>query len=347
MTEPTGRVLLVGNGESHQVGAFFRKALQDLGLPHAFHDESPYFTPRSRALVHRALFRVIGARRARERYNRDLLALAARFRPTAVIVSKGAFVRPSVLSEIKGTTGATVLNYATDDPFNPVNSTPELVASIPCYDVYATTKRAIAGDLRAAGAQRVVWVPFGYEPSLHHPEAPANEAERERWSSDVVFIGGADRDRVPFFLPLAGEPGLRLRLHGGYWGRYRGLRAAWDGFVLGRDFRLALGGSKIAPCLVRRGNRDGHVMRTFEVPACGAFLLAERSDEHLELFDEGREMACFESPEELLDKVRYYLAHDDDRRRMAEAGYRRVTAGQHTYRDRMVELLRHVAEVRT
>jgi spore maturation protein CgeB len=220
------------------------------------------------------------------------------------------------------------------------------VAAIPLYDVYVTTKRNITADLNRAGARRVTWVPFAYEPTLHYPEGPASEDEWQKWGSDVVFVGGADADRVPFFRRLASDPTLRLRLFGGYWGRYRELRPAWGGFVLGRDYRLALGGSKIAPCLVRRANRDGHVMRSFEVPACGAFLLAERTEEHLELFEEGKEMASFASPEELEDKVRYYVTHESQRRRIAEAGHRRVTGGGNAYRDRLIELLRQGAAAR-
>ena len=98
----------------------------------------------------------------------------------------------------------------------------------------------------------------------------------------------------------------------------------------------------MTPGLVRRANRDGHVMRTFEVPACAGFLLAERTAEHQEMFEEGREMAFFDSPEELLEKTRYYLAHDAERRRLAEAAHRKVTTGGHTYRDRLVEILRAV-----
>src|SRR5207247_7705616 len=125
------------------------------------------------------------------------------------------------------------------------------------------------------------------------------------WSSDVVFAGGCDRDRVRFLAPLVDSQDVKFKIYGGYWDYSPEFRPFWNGIVVGRDYRLVLSGSRIALGLVRQANCDGNVMRTFEIPACGGFLLAERTEEHLELFEECREMACFSSPEEMMDKIRF------------------------------------------
>jgi spore maturation protein CgeB len=62
------------------------------------------------------------------------------------------------------------------------------------------------------------------------------------------------------------------------------------------------------------------------------------------LFEEDRDVAYFGSDEELVDKVRFYLGHEEERVRMARAAYERVVAGCHTYTDRMRAILKLAAE---
>jgi spore maturation protein CgeB len=339
------RVLLVGAGGSYHLGAFFQNALQALGHRCAFVDEETYLTNDLRDKLAYHLFdKKLAKFRA---FNRDLIDLAVRFQPEVVLITKGSFIRPDTLKKIKQRTAAILVNYATDDPFNRKTSGRDIVDGIPFYDFYICSKRAIMDDVRRAGCPNVSFLPFGYEPTIHFPEAAATPEEAERYSSDVAFIGGADADRHPFFEALVDAiPSLKLHLYGGYWDRHPRLRKYHRGFALGREYRLVMGGAKIAPCLVRRANRDGHVMRTFEVPACGAFLLAERTDEHLEFFSESREMACFSTPDELVEKVRYYLSHEEERADIARAGHVRCVPAC-SYDNRLKEILRHYENATT
>jgi len=77
------------------------------------------------------------------------------------------------------------------------------------------------------------------------------------------------------------------------------------------------------------------------VPACGGFLLTGRSA-HLEAYYEpDREVVVFDGPDELVDKARYYLSHESERVRIAEAGLRRTLA-EHTYEQRFAEIFRRM-----
>lgn len=265
---------------------------------------------------------------------------AERFRPDVVLIVKGAYVSPETLRSLKRERRIILANYATDDPLNPRVNTPDLVKGIGCYDLYASPRQSVMDDLRRRGAGSVLYLPFAYKPSVHFREPAATEQEQEEFSSDVLFAGGCDGDRIPYFETLVSAlPDLNLHLYGGYWDRHPRLRKFHRGFATGRAFRLALSGTKIAVNLVRRANRDGHVMRTFEVPACGAFMLAERTAEHEALFEERREAAYFGTADELVDRVRHYLVHEAERRAIAAKAHATVTQGGHTYKDRLIRLL--------
>lgn len=341
MTKCIPRVLLVGNGEFYHIGAFFRAALEKLGYEHQFLGEEAYFKNPGDSFVQKSVSTLMHPLMYK-RFNQALLRATASFRPEIVLVVKGSYIQPMVLAEIKSENKAVLINYATDDPFNPASSPPDVTAGIPFYDLYVSTKRSILPDLKRAGARNAVWLPFGYEPALHFPERPNSHEEAGLWESDVVFVGCCDSDRVPFFTQFLNLPEVKFRLYGGYGDRYPELRSSWRGLALGRAYRLAMSSCKIALALVRRANKDGNVMRTFEIPACGAFLLAERTEEHLELFEEGKDMVCFGSPGEMVDKIVYYLEHNEERRRITEAGYHKVTSSKHTYQDRLIEMFKIV-----
>ena len=75
-----------------------------------------------------------------------------------------------------------------------------------------------------------------------------------------------------------------------------------------------------------------------EIPACKGFMIAERTDEHLNLFKEDSEAVFFDSDTELLKKVKYYLNNDDLRHKIAENGYLRAIKSDYSY-DKMVRII--------
>ncbi len=340
------RVLLFETTAYQPSSPLFLTALQELArrepnnYDFTFVDEACFGRGRN-SILSRAMSRLLGLPPLnRARLNRFLVDRALTFKPNIILICKGAYVLPETLRRIKCETGALLVYYATDDPFNKRVSTDELVASIPLYDLYACTKRAIMNDVVSAGCRNVIYMPFAYKPEVHFPEPPTNQRDFERFASDVAFVGGCDSDRIPIFTELLRRiPRLKLKLYGGFWNRHPSLRRYWCGFAMGRDYRMALGCAKIALNLVRRANRDGHVMRSFEIPACGAFMLAERSLEHLEIFSEGGEAAYFTSPEELTEQVEYYLDHDRERQLIARRGHAKITTQANTYSDRLRSLL--------
>jgi spore maturation protein CgeB len=75
-------------------------------------------------------------------------------------------------------------------------------------------------------------------------------------------------------------------------------------------------------------------LRDFEAPMCGTFYLTEHQDELAEFFDIGREIETFRTQAELIDKARYYLAHDEAREKVRRAGRERAQR-DHTWQKRL------------
>jgi spore maturation protein CgeB len=77
--------------------------------------------------------------------------------------------------------------------------------------------------------------------------------------------------------------------------------------------------------------------RNFEVPGCGGFMLTGQAEGLEQYYENQREIVCFDSVPDLIEKIRYYLAHEDDRHSIARAGYQR-TINDHTYVHRFSQI---------
>lgn len=243
-----------------------------------------------------------------------------------------ATLEPNAVRTIREV-GVRTMIYLTDDPWNPVHHSRWSKRAIREYDLVATPRRANIDDLRQLGCRSVHYVPFGFDPRFFF-EGPKEEA----LASDVLFVGGADADRAPWMAALF-EAGHSVAIYGSYWERFAETRGRSRGQAGPDVIRRATSSTKVALCLVRRANRDGHVMRSLEIPAVGACMLTEDSEEHRTLFGaEGESVLYFGSREQMLQRLQWLLTHDNERRRLAEAAHARVTRGGHTYADRARQL---------
>lgn len=84
--------------------------------------------------------------------------------------------------------------------------------------------------------------------------------------------------------------------------------------------------------------KDDVNMRIFEAMATGSFMLTNRFPELEQLFTDGEHCGMYSSYEEMLDKVQYYLDHEDEREKIASQGCKEVL-GKHTYRARLEKVL--------
>lgn len=284
--------------------------------------------------------------------NRAILEAAAEFRPRLIFFVKAYHVEPQTLERVRRIAPCFV--YMNDDMFNPANQTPTFYGNVPHFDVILTTKSYNVREFFRAGAQRAVYIANAYDPHIHYPCQPS-VAERADMQGDVAFIGTFRAARADFLNRIVRLGDLKLNIWGSgwrkmrridhihRWRRWREMRGCvhahelWCG-----DMGKAIQANKITLGLLYQENRDLQTSRSFEIPACGGFMLAERTEEHRQYFEEDKEAAYFSTFEELRDKLRFYVAHDDARERIAAAGYRRCVESPYRYIDRArfaIELL--------
>lgn len=94
----------------------------------------------------------------------------------------------------------------------------------------------------------------------------------------------------------------------------------------GEAFASVVSRSKINLNISLKGIRGGTPLRVMDIMAAGGFVLTNYCAETAELFEEDKEIVMFRTPEELVEKVAYYLEHADERTRIAAAGQKRVLA---------------------
>lgn len=289
------------------------------------------------------IFWKLGIQRDATRINRSLIDAAKELVPHIVWIEKGNMIRPSTLQELRRIAPDTVLvSYSEDDMFLAHNRTRAYLKSLPFYDCVFTTKapNVDAAELPALGARRVIAVDKAYDPHMHYP-IEVSEFDVARYGAEVGFVGSYEEARARSLAYLA-ENGITVRVWGNGWealgARPPGLNIEGRA-VVNTEWELAytktLCSTRINLGFLRKLNRDTQTDRSVEVPACGAFMLAERSDDHLRLFGEGQEAAFFESDEKLLEKVRYYLAHEQERAAIARAGRQRCLDAGYSETERM------------
>jgi hypothetical protein len=278
--------------------------------------------------------------------NAAILA-ALRREPFDVLwVDKGLSIAPRTLElarEIRP--GLARVSYSPDDMASPNLQSVAWLRCVPLYDLHVTTKTFNVTELPALGARDVLFVDNAYASQIHKP-LELTPAEHARFACDLGFVGTFESERAQTMLELA-RAGLRVTIHGQLWEAFEqehpNLRIVGE-HLEGLEYARAVNATKINLGFLRKAYRDRQTTRSVEIPACGAFLLAERTDEHRRLFEEGVEVELFTGFDELLAKARHYLEHEDERRRIAAAGRRRCLESGYSNEHRLAAVLEHLEQ---
>lgn len=276
--------------------------------------------------------------------NAALLA-AARQGCDLIWIENARILKPQTLAAAKRLAPqAPLVWYSEDDMMNPRLGSVWIDRSLPLFDLWVTTKsfNARPEEMPARGVRRVLFTDNSYDPEIHRPlEVTADM--RAQFGADISFVGTYEAPRAASLLYLA-RAGFQVRVWGNGWARLAAKDPALR--IEGRpvyddDYARTINASRINLAFLRKANRDLQTCRTVEIPACGGFMLHERSPEAERLFATDREAAYFGSDDDLASACRRWLADEAGRRQVAEAGWRRAQDG-HTHADRMRAILREL-----
>ncbi|MCF2942990.1 CgeB family protein [Paenibacillus tarimensis] len=237
--------------------------------------------------------------------------------------------------------------WFTDDPYY-TDKTSQLAAH---YDDVFTLESTCVDFYRSLGCERVHHLPLAFFPAHFRPRNTAADNRRE-----VCFVGSAYWNRVAFFDQVAEELARRdVRISGLWWDRLQTYPILSSKIELGRwmeplQTSETYSGAKIVINMHRSPDDTTFNFnsagigaatpnpRTFEIAGCGTLQLTDERSDLARYYKPGIELATYGTPEELIAKIDYYLAHEEERQAVAIRGLYR-TFHEHTYVHRLNSLL--------
>jgi spore maturation protein CgeB len=271
------------------------------------------------------------------------------------LVERAGDVRPEVIfsclytdqvdtetvARVRAASGAPAINWFADDHWRFDDFSRHLA---PAFDFAVTTDPDAILKYRAIGYDRAILSQWACNKYAYRKVSDALE-------HDVTFVGQPHGNRREMIERLQ-RAGIAVECWGHGWPRGRlGHEEMVRVFSTSRiNLNLSNSSTPERPNTVRglvgallgRGPelvpRPSQIKgRTFEVPGCGGFELTEQVPHLGRYLEPGREVAVYQSDDDLVAQVRYWLDDEERRRRVAAAGYQRVLA-EHTYDHRFAAI---------
>jgi spore maturation protein CgeB len=265
--------------------------------------------------------------------DRHIIQTAMAVRPDLILVNQGELVGPPLLQRLR-TLDVPIVNYTNDNPFRGRDGGRfrKYLKALPYYDLVVVPREEDVPLALKAGARNVMRVWFSADEDSHRPRTLSQEVQG-RYRSEVAFVGTWMPERGEFIAELIAL-GVPLSVWGDRWQRapqWRTIAPLWRGPGLFDDegYAAVLQTAKVCLGLLSRGNHDLHTTRSVEIPALGGLLCAERTAEHLALYDEGAEAIFWDDVVECAHRCRQMLADECGRREIAQRGQQRARRNNH------------------
>jgi spore maturation protein CgeB len=147
---------------------------------------------------------------------------------------------------------------------------------------------------------------------------------------DVIFVGAIHVGKMPVLARVKRALGKRFVIRGLASVKknlYFNARYGFPGWIRPlsfTDYVPLYQRAKIGINVHNRGKFTVGGYRLFELPANGVMQISDGGEYLTTFFEPGREIVGYDTVDELIAKIEYYLRRDDEREAIARAGYRRV-----------------------
>lgn len=258
-------------------------------------------------------------------------------------IEKSCMLRPKTLKLLKHAfSDSCLISVSEDDMYAMHNRSRYYEACLPLYDAVFTTKTYNLEELKKLGARRTEFFLDSYDELLHRPLLDYSDIKAK--DIDVSFVGTYEEERAETIKWLVTQ-GVRIIVFGNGWSSLQNFHPNLEiqnRPVYGGEYVEIINRSKINLGFLRKINRDQVTSRSMEITGSAAFLLAERTNRHMELFEEGIEADFFSSNEELLKKITEYLASPERLRYIGLAGRDRCISSGYEMQEQIVAILNQI-----
>lgn len=201
----------------------------------------------------------------------------------------------------------------------------------------------MAEKLQYCGAKKIDFWPLGaFDTFCDTTKTETNILIKKR-DIDVIYIGSMALNKMPLLAFIKKSLGKNMQLYGLTNLKrnvYFNLKFGFPGWVRELEFENYVPlyqRTKIGINTHFRGKFSVGNYRLFDLPANGIMQISDGGDYLNEFFKVGEEIETYDTKEELIDKIKYYLQNDKARERIALAGFKRVMH-DHRMNSRLHEL---------
>ena len=273
--------------------------------------------------------------------NGRLLDKIKSFDPNIIFIVKGNSVYPWILKSIKQEyPDIKLVSFSNDNMCLWSNKSLYYHFGINYYDLVVSINIDLYRRIEEFYSGKVLYIDKSYSKKYH------KFLQLENKQYDCLFIGSYEKERFEIMKYLA-QSGIKIDVFGNMWDKAdvsnisSNLTIHYQELV-GNDYNHSLANAKIVLGFLRKVNLDTQTSRTFEIPACGGFMIMEYTENQDRLFAEDKEMVYFRTKEELLNKILYYIKHQDEAQSIVNAARSRCETDGYEYDYRIDTILESI-----